>query len=98
MHVFRRGIDDSEFRTIFINSNGEVYVDNEINNEYDVSWFESTNEKITIKSGAIDIDELLVFPQIIDQKQIDRIGGSPFYDPNEKITINRPNTVDMEVL
>jgi hypothetical protein len=98
MHVFRRGIDDSEFRTIFINSNGEVYVDNKINNEYDVSWFESTNEKITIKSGAIDIDELLVFPQIIDQKQIDRIGGFPFYDPNENIKVDMPDSVDMEVM
>jgi len=98
MHVFRRGIDDSEFRTIFINSNGEVYVDNEINNKYDVSWFESTNDKITIKSGAIDIDELLVFPQIIDQKQIDRIGGSPFYDPNENIKVDMPDSVDMEVM
>jgi hypothetical protein len=98
MHVFRRGIDDSEFRTIFINSDGEVYVDNEINNKYDVSWFESTNDKITIKSGAIDIDELLVFPQIIDQKQIDRIGGSPFYDPNENIKVDMPDSVDMEVM
>jgi len=98
MHVFRRGIDDSEFRTIFINSNGEVYVDNEINNEYDVSWFESTNEKITIKSGAIDIDELLVFPQIIDQKQIGRMGGSPFYDPNRSVKIDMPDSVDMEVM
>jgi hypothetical protein len=98
MHVFRRGIDDSEFRTIFINSDGEVYVDNEINNKYDVSWFESTNDKITIKSGAIDIDELLVFPQIIDQKQIDRIGGSPFYDPNRSVKIDMPDSVDMEVM
>ena len=98
MHLFRRGEQDKEFRDIFALSSGDVYIDGEVDESYDTSWFTHTEDKITIKSGAIDIDELLIIPYELVPSEIKTLTGSAFYDTSPNITIGKPSTANMEVL
>jgi hypothetical protein len=98
LKVTRKGEQDKEFRDIFALSSGDVYIDGEVDESYDTSWFTHTEDKITIKSGAIDIDELLIIPYELVPSEIKTLTGSAFYDTSPNITIGKPSTANMEVL
>ncbi|MFW6002205.1 MAG: hypothetical protein ACOCQD_02610 [archaeon] len=95
----RRAVDSLNYNEVVLRNDGAIYVNGELNNNYNIDWFDDS-DNIIIKHDAWEIDELLVIPKIIPEEEIQKWYNNElyFYDHQNIHSLDIPSDLNMQLL
>lgn len=98
--VIRKPKEETTYDWISILSNGDLYINGELDNNYSLNWVDIQNDKIIFNGDTWELNELQIVPYLFDYESVINWSNNKiyYYDEGEYLPKNKPLNVAAEVL